>query len=480
MKRSPLLLVLALALACALAAPAAAGPRTFVVTPCGADDTAALQQAFDDAVAAGPGSVVKLTAGTFYTNEILVDGFDGCFKGAGMHRTVVDTLRGLDPALPGVEVVMDPDDENVPLAGWSSLIAFVRSDVRVSDMSFDITALEPCEPWEGYWGGTWNHLSDVFIVTRDSRSSFDRVGFASHDGELNGFNLDGAAAIYDTSGTHRVTRCSFQGGNDGLETGGITGGGLVVGGRPGMGNTFDLAGTPCSMGDYSDSRSEVSYNRMSSLYSESVVVTQGDGAASADELPPLPAPRVSIHHNRMTAGTMEFDDGSVFGAGGVLLRDDSWLFDEPSRLRAVVAHNCITLDNEGLDGGVNGVGAEGVRVLGNRIRGTGVAGIDTGTDIYNFWGYPWGPGCGWRIVGNDVSGVDAVNSFGGPAAQIWLGAASSHCLVVGGCAPTEVLDEGTDNVLIHVTELVTGGAARSLGASRAPIIGKALLRSPKF
>jgi hypothetical protein len=221
-----------------------------------------------------------------------------------------------------------------------------------------------------------------------------------------------------------------------------------------MGNTFDLAGTPCSMGDYSDSRSEVSYNRMSSLYGEGVMVTQGDGAESADQLPPLPAPSVSIHHNSMTAGTMEFDDGFVVGAGGVLLRDDSWLFDQPSRLRALVAHNRITLDNEGLDGGINGVGAERVRVFRNRIRGTGIAGIDAGVDIYAFWEYPWGPGRGWRIVGNDVSGVDPVNSFGGPAAQIWLGAKSSHCLVVGGPGRTEVLDEGTDNVLIHVTELV--------------------------
>ena len=146
----------------------------------------------------------------------------------------------------------------------------------------------------------------------------------------------------------------------------------------------------------------------------------------------------------------------------------------------MVSENRITLDNDGFDGGVNGVGAQGVLVLGNRIRGTGIAGIDAGTDIYAFWGYPWGPGCGWRIVGNDVSGVDPVNSFGGPAAQIWLGARSSHCLVVGGCARTEVLDEGADNVLIHVTEVVTGGAARSLGASRAPVHGKTLLRSQKF
>jgi len=164
----------------------------------------------------------------------------------------------------------------------------------------------------------------------------------------------------------------------------------------------------------------------------------------------------------------------------VLLWDDSWMLDEPSRLRAVVAHNCITLDNDGLDGGVNGVGAEGVRVLRNRIRGTGIAGIDAGTPIYEFWGYPVGLDRGWRIVGNDVSGVDPVNSFGGPAAQIWLGAGSSNCLVVGGCARTEVLDEGTDNVLIHVTELVTGGAARSLSASPASATGRAVLRVQKF
>ena len=158
------------------------------------------------------------------------------------------------------------------------------------------------------------------------------------------------------------------------------------------------------------------------------------------------------------------------------------MLDEPSRLRAVVAHNCITLDNEGLDGGVNGVGAEGVRVIGNRIRGTGIAGIDAGTDIYGFWEYPWGTGCGWRIIGNDVSRVHPVNNLDpeAPAAQIWLGEKSSHCLVVGGPGRTEVLDEGTDNVLIHVTELVTGGAARSLGASRASVTGKALLQPQKF
>jgi hypothetical protein len=480
MKRLPLLLVLAVVLVCVFAASAMAGPQTFVVAPSNADDTAALQQAFDDAAAAGPGSVVKLTAGKFYTNEIVVDEFDGCFKGAGMDRTVIDTLRGLDPALAGVGMAMDPESGMVPLAGWTSLIAFVRSDVRVADMSFDITAADPCEPWWDELENEWTHLSDVFIVTRDSRSSFDRVSFEPHDGELNGFNMDGAVAIYETSGTHRVTRCAFRGGNDGLETGGISGGGLVVGGGPGLGNTFDMAGVLCKLDYYSDSRSEISYNRMSSLWGESVLIMQGAGAETAADLPDLPASEYLIHDNFITAGTKELDDGTVIGAGGVLLEDDSWRFDVPSRLRAVVAENHITLDNDGWDGGVNGVGAEGVLVIGNRIRGTGIAGIDAGTDIYDVWGYPCGPDRGWRIIGNDVSKVRPVNVFGGPAAQIWLGGESSHCLVVGGPGRSEVLDEGTGNVLIHVAELVTGGAARSLGATRALVAGKALLQPQKF
>ena len=153
MRRSLLLLALAVVLACVLAAPAWAGAATFVVTPSGADDTAALQQAFDAAVAAGPGSVVKLTAGEFYTNEILVDGFDGCFTGAGMDRTVIDTLRGLDATLPGVELVMDPDDESVPLAGFTSLIAFVRSDVRVAGHELRHHRPRAVRGVEAYWGG---------------------------------------------------------------------------------------------------------------------------------------------------------------------------------------------------------------------------------------------------------------------------------------------------------------------------------------
>jgi hypothetical protein len=39
-----------------------------------------------------------------------------------------------------------------------------------------------------------------------------------------------------------------------------------------------------------------------------------------------------------------------------------------------------------------------------------------------------------------------------PTAQIWLGPDADHCLVVGGCRPTTVLDQGTKDILINVTK----------------------------
>jgi len=50
--------------------------------------------------------------------------------------------------------------------------------------------------------------------------------------------------------------------------------------------------------------------------------------------------------------------------------------------------------------------------------------------------------------------------YGGvPTAQIWLGHDADHCLVVGGCRPTTVLDQGTKDILINVTKLADPPAA---------------------
>jgi hypothetical protein len=124
-----------------------------------------------------------------------------------------------------------------------------------------------------------------------------------------------------------------------------------------------------------------------------------------------------------------------------------------SHLDATIAHNTIILDNGGYDGGIDGMYAQRVVVLHNRISGTCLAGIDAGTPFDSVYPYPIGPANGWRIIGNDVSGVTASTAVGGPGAQIWLGEGASHCLVVGGCQPTTVLDQGTNDTLVNVTQL---------------------------
>jgi hypothetical protein len=455
MKRFLIVFVLASALLGLLAAPALAGAATFTVRPSGGDDTANIQQAFVLAVLAGPGSTVQLSKGHFYMNNILVDGFRGCFTGAGMGRTVIDTLRGLNPGLPGVTLMADPDKAG-DLTGWTFLIGFLRSDVRVSDMSCDITAAKPSVDWgEGDWAGQTN-LSDVFVVMRDSNSAFDRVGITAHQGDVNGFNIEGALVIADTGGVHSVTRCCFTG-NNGPEIGNLAGARLTIGGSPAMGNRFDMFSFGGFFTDISDSRVEISNNTLRAVTGAGIYIAQTAFVAQ------LKASRAIISNNRIEATSSTVPDGSTSGAAGIILEDDPLTANSPVRLQAVVAGNTIMLDNGGRAGGIDGLGARGVYVLDNRISGTGIAGIDAGTDIYASFDYPAAPANGWRILGNDVSGVNPVNAYGGHAAPIWLGKGATHCLVVGGRAPTSVLDQGTDNILINVDRLSAGSSARAAG-----------------
>ena len=55
--------------------------NTYIVKPTGADDTENIKYALDSAVDSSPGSIVKLTSGTFYLSEpIQIADFDGTFK----------------------------------------------------------------------------------------------------------------------------------------------------------------------------------------------------------------------------------------------------------------------------------------------------------------------------------------------------------------------------------------------------------------
>ena len=136
MKKLLLVPVLVAALLGLLAAPALASPKTFYVHPSGGNDTKAIQATFNKAVAAGPGSVVQLSAGHFYVNAIWVKGFNGVFRGTG-GLTVIDTPRAHDPSLAAVNDPSDPAAAHEPFA---FLFGFSGGHLGISDMCVDVTA----------------------------------------------------------------------------------------------------------------------------------------------------------------------------------------------------------------------------------------------------------------------------------------------------------------------------------------------------
>ena len=448
-KRSLLLAAFLVAALSLLALPALASAKTFFVTP----------------IKAGPGGVVQLGAGHFYTGAIVVQGFNGTFKGAGEGKTTIDTVAG-------VPVPIMRSVEPVPF-----LVGFSGGTVSVSNMSFDITGMTPAASWYDMWGeGPVTSLGAIVLATGGASTAFDQVAFgASPIDQQDDFNArwdlaitgaqhwftppavssadNGPLTLAPTGGLDSVTRCSFTGA-EGIFTDGLTAGVLMVGGSAAQQNDFStLAG--CDVRDSSNSIVTISHNLMQIRDGEGVQLYQS-WFNPFPAPPPLPAPHYYVSDNQI----------STTGAGGgVYLEDDSeWNGDLP-RLDATVSGNDIHLDNGGLDGGVDGLMVQGVKVLGNRIWGDGVAGIDVGADL---WGSYDELASGWQILGNDVSGVSASDAYGSaPTAQILLGPGADGCLVVGGKAPTRVLDQGTNDTLINVSPATASLAvpSRSLGAS---------------
>jgi hypothetical protein len=98
-----------------------AGPagEVFIVTPSGADDTPAILEAFNNAKAAGPGSVVQLCQGEYFLGFLEIRDFYGSFKGAGKNQTIITAMNNLD-----LDPILDQGQ-------YPDLIKFVGGDVMI-------------------------------------------------------------------------------------------------------------------------------------------------------------------------------------------------------------------------------------------------------------------------------------------------------------------------------------------------------------
>jgi hypothetical protein len=442
----------------AIAVPVQASPtKTFTVSPSGGDDTANIQGAFDSAVAAGPRSTVRLRAGHFYCSNIFVENFRGTFEGAGRDLTVIDTLRGLDPTRPGLIRSVEDD-------GFVFFFGFKGGDIRIRDMTFDITAREPAQhwappfPWELPLDLTG---TDVIRIMGKADSRVERVRFVGHEGDyeaggtsynvLNGLTILGIKGYFaermtgePVSGSQTVTDCSFEHIDNGFRIGYLLNSKAIV-----TRSVFIENGEiSVFLFDIVNSRVEISYNQMKDNQAwYGVLCWQGcvannvkawTGGLGWDSYPgPVPANAFFlIHHNTI----------NVAGAGEAIelwdLACPSEVTDPPGgkSLDAIISDNDIKLDTEW--GGICCWPVRDVKVINNRITGTGFAGIYVG-GIYS------GASTGCVISGNTFKGFTPV------LADIWLSDATSHCRVVASKGTT-VLDEGADNTILTKPRLCAG------------------------
>jgi len=418
--------------------------NTFIVAPTGEDDTANLQCALDAAAATGPGSTVQLMSGTYSTGLLSVDTFHGSLVGAGKEQTTITTV------------------DDMPCPGSApALLRFAEGDVRVADLTFDIANPYPCQDWINPVDPVPLPRNDLFAIvsltnypaedwsnpsTTYASSSFENVAFRAgvdaaaptYFGVLSGIFLGGPS---DTSvgglgrtkpmeGTHSVTNCSFENIWQAIITIGLTDSSMTVGGSASQGNHFANVVYGLRSFDPDGSSIEFSHNEIVDVAPEGtgVLALQSNRPSAFDFPWPSPSQYLIRQNTLRVSGLVD----------AISLMDLGPAFGEGAKVHAVVSQNRIYLE-DGLWGGVWALGAQDVLVANNRISGSGLAGI--------YFGFDGVSSSGWTMIGNNVQKLEA------GVASIWLGPDSSHCTVVGGSTKTNVLDEGTDNIIVGVNNM---------------------------
>ena len=413
----------------------------FTVTPGGdIKDSKAIQKAFDDAVAAGPGSTVQLTKGTFVLDErIEVEGFVGCFKGAGKDKTIITTP--LDK----------PVDFSLPDADWESLIKFRHGNINVSYFTIKISNPHPCTglSHSDVWGYsfpclimlTGNSVKDGATINPVVSCTLNNVKFIGSkynviDDPEDYYNVaycvnvtnDGydPANWHDLTGNFEVTNCEFK--TSFVDIFANYNGRCKIGGdNNSSGNKFEDAFYGVICDDCSNTVYDISNNCFKKIVNNGVILEQG-----------IFGNPVSLSKFLIGGNYIEINKSG----DGIALCDYEIANGNGKKLVANISDNQIYI-NDTERGGIWGCWAKDVLVKNNKFWGKcGLAGIYSS----NLKGNPTDEMSGWVIKGNNVQGLNA------QVAPIWLNSSSHDNTVIGSSLNTTVLDEGTNNVLINVNK----------------------------
>lgn len=408
----------------------------FTVSPSGNynDDSYNIQTALNNAVLSGPGSTVQLTEGTFYLKyRIEVEGFDGYFKGAGKEKTIITTH--------------DVVEFNLPAPDVESLIKFRHGNINVSDLTIKISNPTPCAGINDSGWGFKTALPSVITITGNSSNNpgdshqdiscnFHNVKFIGGAGDwMDYFNvnafvwrtwdaMDWESPIYTLQGDFNFTNCEFNKACRCICSD-LSDGPCVVGGDELSANTFEDTYYATLLVDMSNSTANVSYNHYSRVYTSGVQIFQGANVYTWD----LSLSKYTICCNHIEARPFDPDDPESF-SNGIAVYDMGPWDGEGKKLDVNINGNKIFLNNN--IGGIFGCCVTDAVITSNKLWGTGLAGI-----LFGIWDDP----CSYGLIkeGNVIN-------LNAQLAPIWLGSGASNFLVYAD--KNDVLDEGTDNVVI--------------------------------
>ncbi len=231
--------------------------KVFMVTRTkGTDITDNLKQAFVDAMAAGPGSVVQLPEGEFEIGFIEVRDFYGSFIGAGKGESIIKPLSG------GLDC-----DEFAANGFNAFLIKFIGGDVYIADMTLKAPSEAFCsEGWA--WPGLLQIADYSDRYPSDNpyiKALINNVAFVGQWLETDYSCYTGLLARHDPDGSPtghimshidiRVTNCSFENFLYGADFSCIKAGNLTLGTKN-NGNAFTNCMQPVDF--YNDINVEIS------------------------------------------------------------------------------------------------------------------------------------------------------------------------------------------------------------------------------
>jgi hypothetical protein len=423
----------------------------YVGPPSGGDDTTILQAALDNCMTSHPkGCTIQLAAGTYESQQLIAENFNGTVQGMGMDATVVEVLAPL------VVTVSDENVQDQPPSRTNKypvLITFLAGNITVADMTFKVSAYNPTTPW--CYGGTgcgqtWLE-APVGVVGSSANLLVERVGFEGGSGQIDGFtNYNNGALFWGSgsplTGTFKLVSCRVSGSSNGWEVATVHKAQIIIGGSDHDGNVFENSELGGVMLDADNSVLEYSGNRVApvaNLGYAGLWVLQG-----VLWMPPEPS-QFFIQNNTFET-TGGYQDGIYVGD-----------FKQSSGLgksaEVFILNNSFKL--AGSDAGPTYAGVELFSTVGSKVA----ANVFSGSALY---GIAEESGTECALLLDDVAGVTAQN------APIWLDSGTSYCLVVGDGRPTLVLDQGTNDTLINVTKMPDSNAEMRSGsdAENAPTL----------